>query len=87
MMAMGAINIAHDKGVKVPEELSIIGYDDIHIAKYMTPALTTIHQPKYRLGKAAVETLLAKIDKTTEVPDVVQLEPTLVVRNSVKSLL
>ncbi|MFC5079507.1 substrate-binding domain-containing protein, partial [Vibrio thalassae] len=87
MMAMGAINIAHNKGVKVPEELSIIGYDDIHIAKYMTPALTTIHQPKYRLGKAAVETLLAKIDKTNEVPDVVQLEPTLVVRNSVKSLL
>lgn len=86
MMAMGAINVAHEKGVHVPNDLSIIGYDDIHIAKFMSPSLTTIHQPKYRLGKAAVETLLAKIEKTSLTPDVVQLEPSLVMRNSVKNL-
>ncbi|MBY6196263.1 substrate-binding domain-containing protein [Vibrio hangzhouensis] len=86
MMAMGVINAAHSKGIKVPDDLSVIGYDDIHIAKYMTPSLTTIHQPKYRLGKAAVETLLAKIEKTTLASDVVQLEPTLIVRDSVKLL-
>ncbi|GMQ48548.1 substrate-binding domain-containing protein [Vibrio sp. 10N] len=86
MMAMGAMNTAHSKGIQVPNDLSIIGYDDIHIAKYMTPSLTTVHQPKYRLGKAAVETLLAKIDKTNLPADVVQLEPSLVVRDSVKRL-
>jgi LacI family transcriptional regulator len=86
MMAMGAINVAHDKGIHVPNDLSIIGYDDIHIAKFMSPSLTTIHQPKYRLGKTAVETLLAKIEKTSLAADVVQLEPSLVVRGSVKNL-
>ncbi len=86
MMAMGAINVAHEKGIHVPNDLSIIGYDDIHIAKFMSPSLTTIHQPKYRLGKAAVETLLAKIEKTSLAADIVQLEPSLVVRGSVKNL-
>ena len=85
MMAMGVINIADRRNIQIPDELSIIGYDDIHIAKFMTPSLTTIHQPKYRLGKAAVETLLDKIEKRVERPDLIQLEPTLVKRESVKS--
>ena len=56
MMAMGVINAANELGIKVPDDLSIIGYDDIHIAKFMSPSLTTIHQPKYRLeiGRAHV---------------------------------
>ncbi|USD64443.1 substrate-binding domain-containing protein [Vibrio sp. SCSIO 43136] len=86
MMAMGVINAAAAQGIRVPEQLSIVGYDDVHIAKFMTPALTTIHQPKYRLGQAAVDTLLNKIDKVTAEPQVVQLEPSLVVRSSVKIL-
>ncbi|MGD8171893.1 substrate-binding domain-containing protein [Vibrio sp. TRT 21S02] len=83
MMAMGVINAANEKGIKIPDELSLIGYDDIHIAKFMTPSLTTIHQPKYRLGQAAVETLLNKLNKVTSEPQIVQLEPTLVKRKSV----
>ncbi|KJR21304.1 MULTISPECIES: substrate-binding domain-containing protein [Vibrio] len=85
MMAMGVINAANESGIAIPKSLSIVGYDDIHIAKFMTPSLTTIHQPKYRLGKAAVETLLKKINKQTQEVQVVQLEPTLVERNSVRS--
>lgn len=84
MMAMGAINAANELGIKIPEQLSIIGYDDIHIAKFMSPSLTTVHQPKYRLGQAAVETLLRKLDDKSDEAQVVQLEPTLVERNSVK---
>ncbi|QUJ69484.1 substrate-binding domain-containing protein (plasmid) [Photobacterium sp. GJ3] len=84
MMAMGVINAANEKGIRIPEDLSLIGYDDIHIAKFMTPSLTTIHQPKYRLGQAAVETLLKRINKEITEPQVVQLEPTLVVRKSVR---
>ncbi|EGU6979149.1 substrate-binding domain-containing protein [Vibrio parahaemolyticus] len=86
MMAMGVINAANELGIKVPDDLSIIGYDDIHIAKFMSPSLTTIHQPKYRLGKAAVETLVRRLDDKSNEAQVVQLEPTLVVRNSVKLL-
>lgn len=83
MMAMGVINAANEKGIKIPEQLSIIGYDDIQISKFMTPALTTIHQPKYRLGKAAVEALLNKLDGGQTDSQVVQLEPTLIERNTV----
>lgn len=86
MMAMGVLNAAHEKGIRIPEDVSIMGYDDIHIARFMSPALTTVHQPKYRLGKVAVETLLKKLEKETLEPQVVQLDPTLVVRKSVKNL-
>ncbi|GAK87411.1 ribose operon repressor [Vibrio ponticus] len=86
MMAMGVINAAYEKGLSVPKDFSIIGYDDIHIAKFMTPPLTTIHQPKYRLGQAAVETLLSKLEDPTRDAQVVQLEPTLVERMTVNSL-
>ncbi|HAS6642729.1 TPA: LacI family DNA-binding transcriptional regulator [Vibrio parahaemolyticus] len=86
MMAMGVINAANELSIKVPDDLSIIGYDDIHIAKFMSPSLTTIHQPKYRLGQAAVETLVRRLDDKSNEAQVVQLEPTLVVRNSVKLL-
>lgn len=86
MMAMGVLQAASQKGLRVPDELSLIGYDDVHIAKFMTPALTTIHQPKYRLGKAAVDTLLYRLENPDTTAQVVQLEPTLVVRNSVAVL-
>ncbi|EGR0591473.1 substrate-binding domain-containing protein [Vibrio cholerae] len=86
MMAMGVIQAANQRGLRVPDDLSLIGYDDVHIAKFMTPALTTIHQPKYRLGKAAVDTLLYRLENPDTTAQVVQLEPTLVVRNSVRKL-
>ncbi|HDZ9197482.1 TPA: substrate-binding domain-containing protein [Vibrio cholerae] len=86
MMAMGVIQAASQRGLRVPDDLSLIGYDDVHIAKFMTPALTTIHQPKYRLGKAAIDTLLYRLENPDTTAQVVQLEPTLVVRNSVRKL-
>jgi len=83
MMAMGVINAAAEHGVKIPQDLSLIGYDDIYISKFMVPPLTTIHQPKFRLGKAAVDRLLQRIDNGESDSKQVQLEPTLVTRNSV----
>lgn len=86
MMAMSVINSASKKGISVPEDLSIIGYDDIKLAKYITPSLTTIHQPKHRLGKKAVDMLLEQINSKTESNQIIELEPTLVERDSVKAL-
>lgn len=51
MMAMGVIQAASQRGLRVPDDLSLIGYDDVHIAKFMTPALTTIHQPNTASAK------------------------------------
>ncbi|ENM5790974.1 substrate-binding domain-containing protein [Vibrio mimicus] len=86
MMAMGVIQAANLRGLRVPDDLSLIGYDDVHIAKFMSPALTTIHQPKYRLGKAAIDTLLYRLENPDTTAQVVQLEPTLVARGSVRKL-
>ena len=86
MMAMGVINTANKKGISVPDDISIIGYDDIKLAKYITPSLTTIHQPKHRLGQQAVDTLLDKIKTKRVSNQVIQLEPTLVERDSVKTV-
>ncbi len=83
MMAMGLINAATQDKLNIPQDLSIVGYDDIHLSKYMTPALTTIHQPKHHLGQAAVDTLLARLADPTLAPQIVQLDPTLVIRNTV----
>ena len=86
MMAMGVINAAYQDGLHIPSDLSIIGYDDIHLSKFMTPSLTTIHQPKHRLGKAAVDTLISRLETPDAYPQVVELEPTLVERDSVQTL-
>ncbi|PSU47717.1 transcriptional repressor PurR [Photobacterium frigidiphilum] len=86
MMAMGVINTANKKGISVPSDISIVGYDDIKLAKYITPSLTTIHQPKHRLGQQAVDTLLDKIQSQRETNLIIQLEPTLVERDSVKKM-
>ncbi|WP_154124822.1 substrate-binding domain-containing protein [Grimontia hollisae] len=86
MMAMGLINAASEQGISVPGALSVMGYDDIHLAKYMTPSLTTVHQPKYRLGKAAVDALVQRISDSARAPQIVELEPTVVERGSVVAL-
>lgn len=86
MMAMGVINAAYKHGLKIPQDISIIGYDDIRLAKFFTPSLTTIHQPKFRLGARAVDTLLERIEEKRSEPKIIQLEPNLVERDSVKRL-
>jgi LacI family transcriptional regulator len=86
MMAMGVINMAHKQGLSVPDDLSIIGYDDIKLAKFITPSLTTIHQAKFNLGRKAFDTLLDKIHSKREANLEIQLDPVLVERDSVKTV-
>jgi DNA-binding LacI/PurR family transcriptional regulator len=58
-MAIGALRAARDLGLRVPGDLSIVGYDDVDIAQYTDPPLTTVHQPIRRKGEEAVRLLLA----------------------------
>ncbi len=53
IMAMGAICAADEMGLRVPQDISVIGYDNVRNARYFTPALTTVHQPKAQLGEGA----------------------------------
>ena len=62
-LAIGAIDAIKDAGLRVPEDISVIGFDNIEIAKYVTPKLTTIRQNCQELGKAAVDILIEQINK------------------------
>ena len=61
-LAIGAIDAIKEAGLSVPEDISIIGFDDIELAKYVTPKLTTIRQDCTSVGKAAVDLLVEQIN-------------------------
>ena len=88
VQALGAISSITEKGLSVPSDISIIGYDNIHSSRFYAPPLTTIHQSKSRLGRAALDLLLERIqnsEKASE-PHTLEFHPELVVRHSVKDL-
>jgi DNA-binding LacI/PurR family transcriptional regulator len=69
MIAVGALMACRERGIGVPNRLSVIGFDDIEVARYVTPPLTTIHQPRLRLGQVATEMLLSLMrDEPAENP-------------------
>lgn len=81
MMAIGVLAAARDLGVQVPDHLSVVGFDDIAMARYLTPPLTTIHVEKSELMAHATE-LLLKLIAGEEVPAPAPIMPVLVVRGS-----
>lgn len=86
IMAMALISTFEQAGLRVPDDISIIGYDNIDLAPYFSPPLTTIHQPKRRLGKTAIEILMARVKNKDHEHRVFEMAPELVVRKSVKDL-
>jgi LacI family transcriptional regulator len=58
LMAVGAIRALHDAGLEVPRDVSVVGYDDTSLGANITPTLTSVYQPAYRLGATAAEQLL-----------------------------
>jgi LacI family repressor for deo operon, udp, cdd, tsx, nupC, and nupG len=81
-MAMGAIKAAKSKGFKVPEDLSVVGFDDIKFASIFEPALTTIAQPTFDMGKKAMELLLKLINNKELEKNQIILADELIVRDS-----
>ncbi|MGO1793848.1 MAG: substrate-binding domain-containing protein [Oceanisphaera sp.] len=82
MMAAGALRALADAKVAVPEQMSIVGYDNIELAHYLVPALTSVEQPKAVMGALAVDTLLARIQQPNCPRRVLTLKPELVIRHS-----
>lgn len=81
-MAVGAYQALYQAGLKVPEDMAIVGYDDIELARYMTPPLTTIHQPKDELGELAIDVLIHRIADPSQQQQRLQLTPVLMERGS-----
>ncbi|RNA66647.1 LacI family DNA-binding transcriptional regulator [Alteribacter keqinensis] len=85
-MALGALKACKEAGVSVPDDLSIVGFDDIEISKHITPALTTVRQDTDLIGKKASEVLVHQINTRSRDYAVVMIPVSLVVRESTKAV-
>jgi DNA-binding LacI/PurR family transcriptional regulator len=81
-MALGVLRAFHERGVRVPEEVALVGYDDIPEAAYFTPPLTTVRQDFSAMGRAGIELLLALIVGDDRAGEQRVIAPELIVRES-----
>jgi LacI family transcriptional regulator len=83
-MALGVLHVAHERGIRIPDDLAVVGFDGLPESAEFSPSLTTVEQPLGLLGRLAVDELLADIeaDAGTREPRTIVLETELVVRDS-----
>jgi LacI family transcriptional regulator len=80
--AIAAISAFQNAGLRVPENVSVIGFDDIPLASYSNPTLTTVRQPLQKMGEIAARTLLDRIENRSEYVAEIAIETELIVRQS-----
>jgi LacI family transcriptional regulator len=83
VLAVGAIQRAHDLGIRVPEDISITGFDDIELARIVTPKLTTVHVPHREMGLRAAKDLIRMVEKRSTGAST-QLQSSLKLRGSLR---
>jgi LacI family transcriptional regulator len=81
-MAAGVVRAAHECGIKVPDDLAIVGFDDLDQTTMIFPELTTIRQPCVEMGASAVKMLIDQLEKDNREQEHVILSTTLVIRES-----
>ena len=81
-MAIGVLRAARELGLRVPEDLSVVGFDDIDLSQHTNPPLTTVHQPIRQKGESAVRLLLSVVERRDLRPEQIRLETRLIVRGS-----
>ncbi len=86
IMALAAISTFRQANLDIPNDVSVVGYDNIDLAAFFSPPLTTVHQPKNRLGKNAIIMLLERINNKEKKQQIIQMQPELIERQSVKNL-
>ncbi len=86
MIAIGIYDAAAEMGINIPEDLSVIGHDDISFASILRPKLTTVVVPRYELGISCMEVLYKLMNSRSGEPETYWIEPNLAIRDSVKVL-
>ncbi|NMB55412.1 MAG: LacI family transcriptional regulator [Leptolinea sp.] len=81
-MTIGALQVLEERGLQVPRDLALIGYDDISLSAAVRPSLTTVHQPMEEVGRRAAQCLIELLDEKTTEPRQVELPTELVIRKS-----
>jgi LacI family transcriptional regulator len=82
LLALGCYDVFAERGVRCPEEISVVGFNDMPFAARFQPPLTTIHIPHYEIGRAAAQLMLERLQDGDSEPREVRLAPSLVVRDS-----
>jgi LacI family transcriptional regulator len=82
LMALGALRAVTEAGYSVPKDIAVVGYDDLEIARFTNPPLTTIAQPKKEIGTQAVNLLVDRMSRKSRPPSRLVLPPELIVRRS-----
>jgi LacI family transcriptional regulator len=85
-LAIGAIRVLKDEGIRVPEDISVIGFDDIEISNYFIPRITTIHQPIKELGDHAALSLHRRISGGIDIDPEIIIPHKLIIRESTSSI-
>jgi DNA-binding LacI/PurR family transcriptional regulator len=82
--AIGAIRALRESGRRVPDDVSVVGFDDIQAAAYQNPALTTVRQPLRRMGELAAQTITSRVESgpTGPHPRIIHVDPELIVRET-----
>lgn len=82
LMTVGALGALHQRGVRIPSEVALVGFDDLPWAEALDPPPTVVRQPAYEVGRQAMELLLKRIMAPDRPPVTVRLRPELVIRKS-----
>jgi LacI family transcriptional regulator len=80
--ARGVYDEAHARGLRIPQDLSVVGFDDVDICEWMSPRLTTVRQSLAQMAALAIRTVLQDPPPSGEEPGRIELSTTLVVRDS-----
>jgi DNA-binding LacI/PurR family transcriptional regulator len=82
LMALGAMDALEEEGLRIPEDVAVVGYDDTLLASTVRPRLTTVAQPKYEIGAIAAEMLIKRIASHDIPVRQVVLKPQLIIRDT-----
>lgn len=82
MLALGCLDALEQSGLTCPDDISVVGHNDVRFANKVRPPLTTVRVPQYQLGVLAAHTLLEQMDESRKSPQTVLLQPQLIVRES-----
>jgi LacI family transcriptional regulator len=82
LMTEGALGTIYERGLRIPEQIAIIGFDELPLASVFNPPLTVVRQPAYEVGKCAAELMIKRLDDPQRAPASLMLSPELIVRKS-----
>ena len=82
LMTIGALEVIAARGLRIPKQIAIVGFDELPLAAVFNPPLTVVRQPAYEVGQSAAELLLKRIEDAGRAPTSLKLQPNLIIRKS-----